>query len=119
MRPYFSKYGHSVSRKHRNHDVNECKFVVRKADRRTLMGSYHSLTFVYFKSFPGLKYTAGPDRSTSVSLTFVYFKSFPGLKYTAGPDRSTSVSLTFVYFKSFPGLKYTAGPDWSTSVLNR
>ena len=28
------------------------------------MGSYCSLTFAYFKSFPGLKYTAGSDWST-------------------------------------------------------
>ena len=27
------------------------------------MGSYCSLTFAYFKPFPGLKYTAGPDWS--------------------------------------------------------
>ena len=25
------------------------------------MGSYCSLTFAYFKPFPGLKYMAGPD----------------------------------------------------------
>ena len=27
------------------------------------MGSYRALTFAYFKPFPGLKYTAGPDWS--------------------------------------------------------
>ena len=30
-----------------------CKFVSSKADRRALMGSYHLLTFAYFKSFQG------------------------------------------------------------------
>ena len=61
VRPYFSKYGHRVSRKYRNRDVNERDFVASEADRRALMGSYRSLTFAYFKSFPGLKYTTGPD----------------------------------------------------------
>ena len=56
--PYFSKYGHRVSRKYCNRDV-----VASEADRRALMGSYHSLTFAYFKPFLGLKYMAGPDRS--------------------------------------------------------
>ena len=28
-----------------------------------LMGSYHSLTFAYFKPFPDLKYMASPDWS--------------------------------------------------------
>ena len=49
VRLYFSKYGHRVSRKYGNRDV--------------LMGSYCLLTFAYFKPFPGLKYTAGPDWS--------------------------------------------------------
>ena len=43
--------------------MNECEFIASKADRRVLMGSYCSLTFTYFKPFPGLKYTAGPDWS--------------------------------------------------------
>ena len=43
--------------------MNECEFVASKDDRRASMGSYHSLIFAYFKSFPGLKYTAGPDWS--------------------------------------------------------
>ena len=34
-----------------------------EADRRPLMGSYLSLTFAYFKPFPVLKYTIGPDWS--------------------------------------------------------
>ena len=61
VRPYFSKYGHIVSRKYRNRDLNKCELVASEADRRVLMGSYCSLTFAYFKPFPGLKYTAGPD----------------------------------------------------------
>ena len=61
--PYSSKYGHRVSRKYGNHNVNECESIASEADRRTLMGSYRSLTFAYFKSFLGLKYTAGPDWS--------------------------------------------------------
>ena len=40
-----------------------CEFGVREADRRALMGNYRSLTFAYFKPFPGLKYMAGPDWS--------------------------------------------------------
>ena len=59
----FSKYGHRVSRKYRNRDVNECKLVASEADRRALMGSYRSLTFANFKPFPRLKYTASPDWS--------------------------------------------------------
>ena len=54
VQPYFSKYGHRVSRKYRNRDVNECEFVASEADRRPLMGSYRSLTFAYFKPFLGL-----------------------------------------------------------------
>ena len=57
-RPYVSKHGHRVSRKYGNRDVNECEFVVREADRKALTGSYRSLTFAYFKPFPGLKFTA-------------------------------------------------------------
>ena len=34
VRPYFSEYGHRVSRKYGNHDVNECKFVASEASRR-------------------------------------------------------------------------------------
>ena len=33
VHPYFSKYGHRVSRKYGNCDVNECKFVAIEADR--------------------------------------------------------------------------------------
>ena len=40
-----------------------CEFVASEADCRALMGSYLSLTFAYFKPFPGLKYTAGLDWS--------------------------------------------------------
>ena len=43
-----------------------CKFVASEADHRALMGSYCSLTFVYFKPFLGLRYTAGPDWSTKL-----------------------------------------------------
>ena len=63
MRLYFSKYGHRVSRKYGNHDVNECEFIASEGDRRVLMGSYRLLTFAYFNPFPGLKYMAGPDWS--------------------------------------------------------
>ena len=63
IRPYFSKYGHGVSRKYGNGIVNECKFVACEADRRALIGGYHSLIFAYFNPFAGLKYTAGPDWS--------------------------------------------------------
>ena len=65
---YFSKYGHRVSRKYGNCDMNECEFVASEADRRALMGSYHSLTFAYFKPFRELKYTVGPDWSKKKSL---------------------------------------------------
>ena len=61
--PYFSKYGHGISRKYRNHDMNKCKFIAREADCRALIGNYHSLTFAYFKPFLRLKYTASPDWS--------------------------------------------------------
>ena len=63
VRPHFSKYGHRVSRKCRNRDVNRCEFVATEADCRALSGSFRSLTFADFKSFTGLKYTAGPDWS--------------------------------------------------------
>ena len=63
VRRYFSKYGHRVSRKYGNCDVNKCEFVSSEANRRALMGSYQLLTFAYFKPFPGLKYMAGPDWS--------------------------------------------------------
>ena len=63
VRLYFSKYGHRASRKYANHDVNECEFVASEVSRRALMGSYRSLTCAYFKSFPGMKYTACPDWS--------------------------------------------------------
>ena len=57
---YFSKYGHRVSRKYGNRDVNKCVFFAHKANRRVLMEGYRSLTFAYFKPFSGLKYMAGP-----------------------------------------------------------
>ena len=60
VRLYFSKYGHRVSRKYGNGDMNKCEFVASETDCRALMGSYSSLTFAYFKPFPGLKYTASP-----------------------------------------------------------
>ena len=47
----FQKYG--------NRNVNDASLLPAKP----LMGSYRSLTFAYFKPFPGLKYTAGPDWS--------------------------------------------------------
>ena len=43
--------------------MNKCEFVTSEGGRRALMGSYRLLTFAYFKPFPGLKYTAGPDWS--------------------------------------------------------
>ena len=61
--PVFLKIWTQVSRKYGNHDLNECKFIASKADRRALIGSYRLLTFVYFKPFLGLKYTTGPDWS--------------------------------------------------------
>ena len=63
VRPYFSKYGHRVSRKYGNRDMNNASLLPAEPDRSGLMGSYRSLTFVYFKPFLGLKYTAGPDWS--------------------------------------------------------
>ena len=48
------------SRKSRH---ERCEFVASEADRSALMGTYCSLTSVYFKPFPGLKYMAGPDWS--------------------------------------------------------
>ena len=32
VHPYFSKYGHRVSRKYRSGDVNECEFVAGEAN---------------------------------------------------------------------------------------
>ena len=61
VHPYFSKYGHRVSRKYGNGNMNECGLVA--SGHRALMGSYHWLTFDYFKPFPGLKCTACPDWS--------------------------------------------------------
>ena len=61
-RPYFSKFGHRVSRKYWNRDVNNASLLPVKPIL-ALMGSYRLLTFAYFKPFPGLKYTAGPDWS--------------------------------------------------------
>ena len=52
--------------------MNKCEFVASEAERSALMGSYRSsalmesyrsLTFAYFKPFPGLKYTTNPDWS--------------------------------------------------------
>ena len=94
VHPYFSKYGQRVCRKYRNRDMNECEFVASEADRRPLMGSYHSLTFAYFKPYPGLKYTAGPDWSkkfvkpVSIDLALKLYGSLPssdmaGLKLSA------------------------------------
>ena len=57
--PYFSKYGHRVSRKYGNRDVNKCELIASGADRRALMVSNRSLTV----AFAGLKYMAGPDWS--------------------------------------------------------
>ena len=33
VHPYFSKYGHRVSRKYGNRNVNECKFVASEVER--------------------------------------------------------------------------------------
>ena len=63
VRLYFSKYRHSGSRKYRNRDVNACEFIASEADCRALVRRYRSLTFAYFRPFPGLKYTASPDWS--------------------------------------------------------
>ena len=43
VRTYFSEYGHTVSRKYGNRDVNKCKFVASEAVRRSLMEGYRSL----------------------------------------------------------------------------
>ena len=43
--------------------MNQCECGASEADPRALMGSYRSLAYAYFKPFPGLKYTAGPDWS--------------------------------------------------------
>ena len=43
--------------------MNKCEFVASEANHRPLMGSYRLMTFAYFKPFPGLKYTVGPDWS--------------------------------------------------------
>ena len=51
------------SRKYRNRDMNKCEFVPSETNPRALMGSYCSLAFAYFKSFPLLKYAACPDWS--------------------------------------------------------
>ena len=61
--PYFSRYGHRVSRKYGNRDVDECELVASEADCRALLGSYRLLTFAYFKPFLGPKCMAGPDWS--------------------------------------------------------
>ena len=66
VHPYFSKHGYRVSRKYGNRDENECKFVASDADYRALMWSYRSVTFAYFKPYPWLKYTAGPDWSKTL-----------------------------------------------------
>ena len=52
-------YAHIFQKKYGNPDVNKCVFVASEADCRALVRGYHSLTFAYFKPFPGLKYTAG------------------------------------------------------------
>ena len=76
VRLFLSKYGHRVSRKYGNRDVNKCEFVASEANRKVLMGSYRSLTFAYFKPFPGLKYVAGPDWSKKfVNLMNINFTS--------------------------------------------
>ena len=63
MYAYISQNTDIVSRKYGNRDMNKCEFIASEVDRRALIGSYRSLTFAYFKPFPGLKYTAGPDWS--------------------------------------------------------
>ena len=65
VHPYFLKYRHRVSKKYGNRR-ERCKFVASEAYRSVLMESYRPLTFAYFKPFPGLKYTAGPDWSRKV-----------------------------------------------------
>ena len=61
--PVFLKIQTQSFQKVRKWLHERCEFIATKADRRALMGSYRSLTFVYFKPFPGLKYAAGPDWS--------------------------------------------------------
>ena len=63
MYAHISQNTDTVSRKYGYRNVNKCEFVASEADRRALMESCHSLTFAYIKSFPGQKYTSGPDWS--------------------------------------------------------
>ena len=63
VRPYFSKYRHYSFQKVRKSRRERCEFVASEADGSVLMGSYHSLTFAYFKPYLGLKYMTGPDWS--------------------------------------------------------
>ena len=83
VQSYFSKYGYRVSRKFGNRDVNECEFVASEANHRALMGSYCLLTFAYFKSFLGMKYTASPDGSKKSSLN----PYPPGYSYVSSANR--------------------------------
>ena len=61
----FSKYRQRVSRNYRNRSVNKCEFIASEVE---CWWSYCSLTFAYFKAFPGLKYTAGTssDQTTTI-----------------------------------------------------
>ena len=59
---HFSKYGERVYRKYGNHGVDKCKFVASEVDHLALVELLF-VEIVYFKSFMGLKYMAGPDWS--------------------------------------------------------
>ena len=64
--PAFLKIRTQSFQKVRKSRRERCKCVASEASRRALMRSYHSLTFVCFKPFLGLKYMAGPDWSEKV-----------------------------------------------------
>ena len=53
VRPYFSNYGHRVSRKYGNHDVNKCEFVASKADGRALIGELSFIDICIFQAISG------------------------------------------------------------------
>ena len=66
VRPHVSKYGHRVSRKYENRDVNDASCLPAKPIIEYWWGSYGLVTFAYFKPFPGLKYKAGLDWSKNL-----------------------------------------------------
>ena len=61
--PVFLKIRTLSFQKVRKSWCEQYKFIASEADRRVLVGSYCSFTLAYFKPFPDLKYTAGPDWS--------------------------------------------------------